>query len=184
MAEEDVTYEFGGFRLYPADRQLFDGDRPIPLTPKAFDTLVLLVERGGSLIEKDEFLARIWPDTIVEEVGLAHNISQLRRVLDKGTDSASFIQTVPKKGYRFAAPITVQAVARQTNERPSGIVLGVLPFDNLTGDGDREYLADSLTEEVIAALGQIDPDRFVVIGRTSMMTYKRTTKPIARSVVS
>jgi len=179
MAEEDVTYEFGGFRLHPADRQLLDGDRPIPLTPKVFDTLVLLVQRGGSLIEKDEFLARIWPDTIVEEVGLAHNISQLRRVLDKGTHSASFIQTVPKKGYRFTAPITVQPVARQTNERPSGIVLGVLPFDNLTDDAEREYLADSLTEEVIAALGQIDPDRLVVIGRTSMMTYKRTTKPIA-----
>src|SRR5207244_620473 len=59
------------------------------------------------------------------------------------------------------------------------IVLGVLPFENLLGDPDREYLADSLTEEVIVSLGQVDPDRLAVIGRTSMMTYKRATKSIA-----
>ena len=79
-----VAYEFGTFRLLPADRQLVRSGKPVALTPKVFDTLVLLVESGGRLVEKDEFLARIWPDTVVEEVGLAHNISQLRRALRNG----------------------------------------------------------------------------------------------------
>src|SRR5438876_367782 len=177
MTDQRVAYEFGGFRLYPADRQLLRGDRPVPLTPKVFDTLVLLVQSGGRLIEKDEFLARIWPDTVVEEVGLAHNISQLRRALQNELDDSSFIETVPKRGYRFIAPVRVLPVDRE--ERDTRIILGVSPFENLIGDADRDYLADSLTEEVIASLGQIDPDRLAVIGRTSMMAYKRTTKSIA-----
>ena len=172
-----MAYEFGGFRLVPADRQLVRGGKSVALTPKVFDTLVLLVESGGRLVEKDEFLARIWPDTVVEEVGLAHNISQLRRALRNGTHDSTFIETVPTRGYRFVAPVAVVSSSHQ--ELPTRILLGVLPFENLVGDPERAYLADSLTEEVISSLGQIDPDHLAVIGRTSMMTYKRTTKSIA-----
>src|SRR5262245_7593086 len=177
MASQHVAYEFGGFCLYPTDRQLLRGNRPVALTPKVFDTLVLLVQNRGRLIEKDEFLSRIWPDAVVEEVGLAHNISQLRRALQNGSNDSSFIETVPKKGYRFAAPVTVVPVSHAEGE--TRIVLGVLPFENLIVDPERDYLADSLTEEVIASLAQIDPPRLAVIGRTSMMTYKRTAKSIA-----
>ena len=173
-----VAYEFGTFRLLPADRQLVRSGKPVALTPKVFDTLVLLVESGGRLVEKDEFLARIWPDTVVEEVGLAHNISQLRRALRNGIDDSSFIVTVPKRGYRFTASVAVVPLVQQDDQ--TRIVLGVLPFENLIGDPEREYLADSLTEEVIASLGQIDPDHLAVIGRTSVMTYKRTMKSIAK----
>src|SRR6476620_4767748 len=98
MSTPAVAYEFGPFRLSPIDRQLLRGDFPIPLTPKVFDTLIMLVERAGHLVPKDELRASIWPDTVVGEVGLAHNISQLRRALTEGRDQARFIQTVPKRG--------------------------------------------------------------------------------------
>jgi DNA-binding winged helix-turn-helix (wHTH) protein len=94
-----------------------------------FETLVVLVEEAGRLVQKDEFLSRIWPDTVVEEVGLAHNISQLRRVLGDGRDDPRFIQTVPKRGYRFVAPITIVPTAPQ--ELPTRVVVGVLPFDSV-----------------------------------------------------
>lgn len=176
MSTHAVAYEFGPFRLSPTDRQLLRADTAIPLTPKVFDTLVMLVERAGRLIHKDEFLRSIWPDTVVEEVGLAHNISQLRRVLKDGRGEGRFIETVPKRGYRFVAPVTILSAAAE--ESDARIVLGVLPFDNLSGDAEREYLADEMTEELIASLGQIDPGRIAVLGRTSMMMLKRVHRSI------
>ena len=171
------AYRFGGFSLLPADKQLLYDGKPVPLAPKAFDTLLLLVENQGHLLEKDAFLKRIWPDSFVEEVSLAHAISQVRKALRTGTPESEFIETVPKRGYRFIA--AVEAVAPPADPRPSRTRLAVLPFENLSADAQREYVADGLTEEVIAALGQVDPEHFGVIGRTSMMAYKRTTKSLA-----
>jgi len=74
-------YEFGRFRLDPTQRELVRDGRPIPLTPKAFDTLLLLVERRGSLVSKADMLAAIWPDTSVEEGNLAWNVSAVRKAL-------------------------------------------------------------------------------------------------------
>ena len=93
------------------------------------------------------------------------------------TPEWEFIETVPKRGYRFIA--AVEAIAPPADPRPSRTRLAVLPFENLSADAQREYVADGLTEEVIAALGQVDPEHFGVIGRTSMMAYKRTTKSLA-----
>ena len=149
----------------------------VPLPPKAFDTLLLLVEHHGRLLEKDAFLKRVLPDSFVEEVALAHSISQVRKALRTGTPQAEFIETVPKRGYRFIG--AVEAVAPPADPRPSRTRLAVLPFENLSADAQREYVADGLTEEVIAAPGQVDPEHFGVIGRTSMMAYKRTTKSLA-----
>ena len=171
------AYKFGGFSLLPADKQLLHNDRPVPFPPKAFDTLLLLVENQGRLLEKDVFLKRVWPDSFVEEVALAHSISQVRKALRTGTVESEFIETVPKRGYRFVA--AVEAVAPPADPRLSRTRLAVLPFENLSSDAEREYVADGLTEEVIAALGQVDPEHFGVIGRTSMMAYKRTTKSLA-----
>jgi TolB-like protein/Flp pilus assembly protein TadD len=171
------AYKFGGFSLLPADKQLLHNDRPIPLPPKAFETLLLLVENQGHLLEKDAFLKRVWPDSFVEEVALAHSISQVRKALRTDTPDREFIETVPKRGYRFIA--AVEAIAAPADPRPARTRLAVLPFENLSADAQREYVADGLTEEVIAALGQVDPEHFGVIGRTSMMAYKRTTKSLA-----
>ena len=170
-----IAYQFGDFYVCPADKQLLRGGQAVPLAPKAFDTLVVLLESHGRLVEKDVFLKRVWPESFVEEVALAHGISQLRKALDDGASGRKFIETVPKRGYRFIAPV---AVAGRQEVRP-GVTLAVLPFENLGAGSEREYLADGLTEEVIASLGQVDPEALRVIGRTSMMAYKRTTKSLA-----
>ncbi len=102
-------YEFGPYALIPAERQLRHGDTVVALEPKVFDTLLALVERGGELASKEELLRRIWPDTYVEEINLARNISILRKVLALGFAGEPCIQTVPKHGYRFVAPVRAYA---------------------------------------------------------------------------
>src|SRR5215831_13628380 len=99
------TYEFGEFRLDAGERLLRRKDETLPLTPKVFDTLLLLVEDHGRVIKKDEFMQRLWPGIFVSEDTLAHNISVLRKLLACGSDGAVFIATVPKVGYRFVAPV-------------------------------------------------------------------------------
>jgi TolB-like protein len=170
-----VTYEFANFRLLPREKQLICGERAVKLQPKVFDTLVMLVENHGRLVDKDNFLKGLWPDTFVEEATLAHCISELRRTLRKESDGAEFIETLAKRGYRFLAPVKIIGEPDAQNRAP---VLAVLPFENLSPEPEREYLADGLTEEVIAALGQIDPIRLGVIGRTTIMRYKRATKSL------
>jgi Tol biopolymer transport system component/DNA-binding winged helix-turn-helix (wHTH) protein len=97
-------YEFGPFRLDATERLLLRDEHHIPLTPKAFETLLVLVEHGGHVIDKDELMKKVWPDTFVEEVNLAKNVSCLRKILDAG-QSAHYIETIPKRGYRFVAGI-------------------------------------------------------------------------------
>ena len=98
-------YEFGPFRLDEAEHLLLRDGEAVPLTPKAFDLLLALVERHGHLLEKDELLKRIWPDTFVEEANLASNISQLRKAMGDGENGHRYIETAPKRGYRFVASV-------------------------------------------------------------------------------
>src|SRR5947199_4986190 len=96
------TYEFGPFRLDPMKRILLRDSRQVQLTPKAFDTLLTLVEASGQLLEKDALMQRVWPDSFVEEGSLTVNISTLRKVLG---DNRGYIVTVPGRGYRFVAGV-------------------------------------------------------------------------------
>src|SRR6266498_2635489 len=98
-------YEFGPFRLVPEERQLLRDNQPVPLTPKSFDLLVVLVENSGHLIEKNELLKRIWPDSFVEEANLSVNMSALRRALGEGPNEHQYVETVPRRGYRFVAGV-------------------------------------------------------------------------------
>ena len=91
-------YEFGPFRLEPAERKLLRNGEPIVLTPKAFDTLVLLVRNSGHLLGKEELIRTLWPDSFVEEGNLSNNIFVLRKALG---EDPHYIETVPKRGYRF-----------------------------------------------------------------------------------
>src|SRR5215831_7609243 len=109
-------YEFGPFRLDAAEHLLLRDGEAVPLTPKAFDLLLALVERHGHLLEKDELLRTVWPDTFVEEANLASNISQLRKALGDGENGQRYIETAPKRGYRFVA--SVQEVEGESR-RPS-----------------------------------------------------------------
>ncbi len=171
-------YEFGDFRLDVAKRTLLRSGDPVPLTPKVFDTLLHLVRHQGNVIPKEDLLRAVWPDTVVEENNLNQNISTLRRVFGENRGEPRYIGTVPGKGYHFIPTVEMHPAsgAEANGER---IIVAVLPFHHLGAENDREYLADGLTEEVIATLGQIDPSHIGVIGRTTMMAYKRTSKTLA-----
>src|SRR5215831_13325089 len=98
-------FEFGSFRLDERERQLLHNGEPVPLTPKAFDTLVLLLENGGHAVEKDALMQRVWPDAFVEEATLAQNIRTLRKALGQCPSGNQYIETVPKHGYRFVGAV-------------------------------------------------------------------------------
>lgn len=102
------SYQFAGFRLDAVEKVLFLGDQPVVLTPKALETLLVLVERHGRLVTKDELFRLVWPDAFVEDNNLAQNISMLRRALGAREPGRQFIETVPKRGYRFVAPVLAQ----------------------------------------------------------------------------
>src|SRR5262250_1549360 len=106
-------YEFGPFRLDAAERLLWRDGAVVPLQPKVFDLLLVLVERHGRLLEKDELMNAVWPDTVVEEVNLANNISILRKTLSENGER--FIETAPKRGYRFVASV------REIMEKGAGL---------------------------------------------------------------
>ena len=106
-------YEFGPFQI-DIDRRVFLREgRIIALAPKLFDTLFLLVEHRGQLLEKDQLMNQLWPDTFVEESNLARNISQLRKILGEGTPNESYIETVPKRGYVFVAEVKESFVGQE-----------------------------------------------------------------------
>ena len=225
--EATATYEFGPFRLDLAERVLRRNNVPIALTPKAFEVLCLLVERHGCVLTKEEMIRQIWPDSFVDESNLAQHIFQLRKVLGDHGSGDAFIETMPRRGYRFTADVKrgesdsddrgssgvprkgpalfdetrvrsrrktlwvtaaalvmlsacalgVYFLPRPPSHSGAGkIMLAVLPFENLTGDPQQDYFSDGLTEEMIAQLGNLEPNHLAVIARTSAMQYKDTHK--------
>jgi DNA-binding winged helix-turn-helix (wHTH) protein/TolB-like protein len=103
---ENRSYEFGRFRLNPAERVLLREGEPVPLTPKVFDILITLVENSGQVVGKDDLMKKVWPTTFVEEGNLTQNVSLLRKALGESAGGAQFIETVPRRGYRFVAQIS------------------------------------------------------------------------------
>jgi len=103
---ENHIFEFGPFHLDASERMLLRNGEPLPLAPKVFDTLVALVRHRGHLLEKNQLMEEVWPDTFVEEINLAVNISTLRKVLGESDNGRPFIETVPKRGYRFVAEVS------------------------------------------------------------------------------
>jgi DNA-binding winged helix-turn-helix (wHTH) protein/TolB-like protein/Tfp pilus assembly protein PilF len=101
--QDNRSYEFGRFRLNTAERVLLREGELVSLTPKVFDILVTLVENSGHVVSKEELMKRVWPDTFVEEGNLTQNISLLRKALGETPGGAQFIETVPRRGYRFVA---------------------------------------------------------------------------------
>ena len=149
----------------------------VPLAPKVADALRLLIENAGNVIGKDELLKNIWPDTFVGEGSLTRTISILRKALADDAGGQDYIVTIPKRGYRFAAPIS-ETSGPKARPVPEKLMLAVLPFENLSGNKKQEYLSDGLTEELITQLGRLNPERLGVIARTSAMQYKSTRKSI------
>ena len=98
-------YEFGPFRLDPTECLLVHDGQAVPLTPKVLETLIVLVENRGHMLEKEELMKRLWPDSFVEDANLTVNISQLRKALAQNADEDQYIETIPKRGYRFVADV-------------------------------------------------------------------------------
>jgi TolB-like protein/Tfp pilus assembly protein PilF len=173
------TFRFGDFELDAAAFDLSRGGQSVRLEKRPMDLLLLLVESRGQLISRPQIAEKLWGKSVFIDVDLGVNtaIRKVRQALQDDSDSPRFIETVSGRGYRFIAPVeTVSNIEVDTRKR---VTLAVLPFENLGGDPARDYLVDGLTEEAIAAIGQIDADHLAVIGRTSVNHYKRTTKSLA-----
>ncbi|MDQ3666468.1 MAG: tetratricopeptide repeat protein [Acidobacteriota bacterium] len=143
-------YEFGQFRLDAKERLLLRDGEIVPLTPKAFDMLLALVENSGHLLEKNELMQTLWPDSFVEEGSLAQNISLLRKALGE-SESQKFIETVPRRGYRFVASVRESKKPEQIADRTIKSI-AVLPFKSLGVDGGDEYLGIGIAETLTTRL--------------------------------
>jgi TolB-like protein/Flp pilus assembly protein TadD len=180
-------YEFGAFRLDTGERLLLRDGEPVPLTPKVFDTLVVLLQKSGHMVGKDELMKEVWADSFVEEGNLTQNISVLRKVLGENFDGRAYIETVTRRGYRFIADVRELAdVADPTREKQTGALiskgqgtaaqdnglnsLAVLPLTNVSGNPDSEYLSDGITESIINILSQLP--RLRVMARSTVFRYK------------
>ena len=117
MQVEQSVFEFAGFRLDPAERTLTSHGTAYPLAPRTFDILLFLVQRSGHLVTKEDLLNEIWKESFVEEVNLSVHVSALRKTLRRNSDKTVFIETVPKKGYRFVAQVIEKPVEQIVSQR-------------------------------------------------------------------
>lgn len=230
-AESSHIVRFGEFELDLRTGELLTQGHHIILQEKPFQILTALLERPGEMISREELTERLWPaGTFVDfNLGLNKAVNRLREALGDSAEQPRFIETFPKRGYRFVAQVTRDgaepaepsptSTAHTSSARPRGpgnenaalaagalrwrsamvagllaimvtvsyfgwrrhskapsprsrIMMAVLPFQNLTGDPEEEYLTDGLTEETIARLGALQPEQLGVIARTSVMGYK------------
>jgi TolB-like protein/DNA-binding winged helix-turn-helix (wHTH) protein len=232
----DGPVRFGAFQLDLRTGELRKAGARINLPEQPFQVLKALLDRPGDLVTREELRQRLWPgETFVDfEHGLNAAVRRLRDVLGDSADVPRFVETLPRRGYRFIAPVIdpppvnepaprapeiedrlgasaspdpkpprrltwvwapvlIAAIAivsviwasgylsrplatSQSTRETGRFMLAVLPFENLTGDPDQEYIGDGMTEELIAQLGRMDPSRLGVIARTSAMQFKKTIK--------
>jgi len=162
-----TSYEFGPFRVDGRERRLLRNGELVPLTPKVFDILLVFVQNSGHVLSKDEVMKLVWPNTAVEEGNLARNVSTLRKALGESPNSYRYVETVPWRGYRFVANVQV---VRDEPGRPAIDSIAVLPFVNVAGDPNLEYLSDGISESLINNLSQLPHLR--VTSRNSAFRYK------------
>ena len=155
---EVEAYRFGPFELRPCDYLLTRDGTPVHLNPKAFDALKLLIEHRGHVVDKGTLIASLWPDTIVEEANLSVQMAAVRKAMPSAGGSERYIETIPKRGYRFVADVTVVQSRTFENGRvvtpvaAEGGAIVVLPLKILRGDPRSSFLAFSLPDAVAASL--------------------------------
>jgi TolB-like protein/DNA-binding winged helix-turn-helix (wHTH) protein/Tfp pilus assembly protein PilF len=213
-APSSPNLRFGPFMLDASAGELRKAGTLIKLQPQPFQVLMLLSGRAGTVVTREEIQQCLWSDsTFVDfEHGINFSINQIRSALADNAEKPRYIETLPRRGYRFIASVeslqesvkpksSVEAVGappwrsalvvallailfvatylawHRTHPPvlalPGRIMLAVLPFQNLTGDPEQEYITDGVTEEMITQLGRLQPERLGVIARTSVMGYKR-----------
>lgn len=169
-ADTPEQLRFATFELDMRSRELREGDRLIRLQEQPFEVLQTMLERPGDVVTREEFRQRLWPSgTFVDfEHGLNAAVKRLRAALGDTADNPRFVETLPRRGYRFIAKLGA-AAGRQVR-------LAVLPFANLSGDPAQDCFSDSLTEELTAQLGVASQGRIGVIARWSSMTFKGSSQ--------
>ena len=177
-----AIFRFEKYTLDVVRGSLRTSDREVDLRPKSFEVLCYLVENAGRIVTKEELIEAVWPDVVVTEESLTRCVSDVRNAVADGAQS--IIKTIPRRGYRFAAPVsqldaasaptstpqTETGAAREfglLRDRPS---VAVLPFVNLSGDAQQEYFSDGITEDVITELSRFS--ELMVIARNSTFQYK------------
>jgi TolB-like protein/tetratricopeptide (TPR) repeat protein len=184
------SIRFGVFEVDLRSGELRKQGIRVRLQDQPFQILVLMLNRPGEVITRDEIRRRLWPDgTFVDfEHSLNAAVKRLRAALGDSAESPRFVETLHRRGYRFIAPVDGILPARETtSERVSEVDnstsrkcrILVLPFVNLSTQSEQEYFSDGLTEEMIAQLGRAHPRRLGVIARTSSMLFKRAGKTVA-----
>jgi TolB-like protein/tetratricopeptide (TPR) repeat protein len=175
---------FDAFELHLATGELRRRGRIVRLAPQPTRILAILISRNSHLVSREEIMAEVWgKDVFVDfEHGLNFCIRQIRNALGDEADHPRFIETVPRRGYRFIAPLKEEIDAAVTRDLPahSKLKLAVLPFTNIGSDPEQEYFSDGLTEELIVELSRLDPHRVGVIARMSVMKYRHTTPTVDR----
>jgi TolB-like protein len=165
---------FDAFEVNFQSRELRKHGMRIRLAQKPFQILELLLEQPGNVVTRKALRERLWPDT---HVGYEHSLNTamntLRELLGDSAQNSRYIETLPRLGYRFVAPVLRPAatLAKQ--------MLVVLPFSNLTGSGAQEVFSDGLHEELTSQLGALDPIRLGVIARSTAVVYKVARKSVA-----
>lgn len=169
---------FGSFRLAAETQTLLCGDEPTLLGQRAAALLQLLLDHAGEPVSKAALMDAAWPGLAVEESNLTVQIAALRRVLAQAGGSAAWIETLPRRGYRYVGP----AVATTDASNPPSVAaaslpalpdkpsIAVLAFANLSGDPDQEYFADGIVEDIISELSRIK--WLFVVARNSSFSYK------------
>lgn len=154
--KDSPLYQFGEFRLDVHDRRLLKQEEEIPLTRKAFDILLELVRAKGRVVQRDELIGRVWPDSFVEEGNLKVTIFHLRKALNDDPAHPSLIQTVPRRGYRFLADVVAVSESEATTAQRSNQIssIAVLPFKTM-GVADDDYLGFGLADALVIKLSQI-----------------------------
>jgi TolB-like protein/Tfp pilus assembly protein PilF len=182
---------FGIFDLDLQAGELRRSGVKVKLQEQPFRILAILLERPGEVITREQLRQRLWPpDTFVDfEHSINIAVKRLREALRDSADNPRFVETLPRRGYRFIAPVEPagaiseapreQAISRRIATPPGAkIMVVVLPFENMSGDPEQEYFSDGLTEEMITQLAVLAPARLGVIARTTSLQYKRTPRAI------
>ncbi len=180
---ETAVKEFPPFKLDAEDQCLWREGKRVTLTPKAFSVLLYLVDRAGRLVAQNELLEALWPGIYVQPEVLKTHILEIRSALGDDARNPTYIETLPKRGYRF---IALAASGTEGERGPSQAArkpdpaasVAVLPFADLSGDKSDEYFSDGLAEEIINALAKIPGLK--VIARTSAFAFKGRNEDIRR----
>lgn len=171
-------FAFDSFELDVRSGELRKDGTPVKLQLQPIKVLALLVARTGQIVTRDEIRQHVWGgDTFVDyDQGLNYCIREIRAALGEGAANPRYIETCPRRGYRFLAPVSESpSVDPEATDR---IMLVVLPLENISKDPEQDYFADGLTDDIITELGGLCPHQLGVVARTSAMQYKRTAKRV------